>query len=1091
MLKHQNIIDKMTLKQKLAYLASGHMPEEVYDVPSVSVADLKAADIFPPVSAANSWDPLLFAGMGEYLGTQAKTEGANIAFTPDLSLRINPYENGISEDPHLCGVLMAEFAKGAARAGVVPVLSACRLSDAETAFMDIFPDNRILSDYVARPFEAAFNPSQTGGIEVSDASLSGKYKDVNSKLAQTLKKTGAKTVSRQSADAAAGLRAGNVLILNGDAGQLENAHENYVKNKEALEKGKISLTEFENLSNNTQTLTEYDLDTGVDKLLDFAFECKKRAESSVKDGEKSGFDFQNLRRRTAEGSAVLLKNKGGILPLAAATKLAVIGPSASGFARILNQKEGLPFEYMGCAEGYSLSGERNDTTLSEAVSLAYSASAVLLLLEPAPDGTEEGNLFKLPANRLAIADALCKTRRNVIAVISGGHACDVSFDNDCSASLFMPLDNDDSLNTLYKILSGETNPSGRLGFSLYDAADELFDEVKNRKNLGRNKIGPFFGYRGYGCSKMTAKYPFGHGLSYTSFVYSKLKADANKAEFVVKNNGKKAGFEVVQVYVAKKSSSIIRPIKELKGFKKIYLNPGESRVVTIGFNINDLRACDPSDGERKLEGGEYTAFAGASALDIRLATSFTLQGERFVGKKERLSDYIDTESNIISGKYVIEEAKDKKKAFLAMRILSIIALCLAGIYDLLFGASVGMGSKSGPAGYVILVLLNLLVPAAITLLVIDSKRRTKFRAAAAQPSPENETEINGRPALEKLFLAEFAETESQTDKNKQTGYQSGNTVEINKNDVMLPTEDAVIPFADSSLTLKTAAEQIAAFLSERGMSLESAKIRAFLSAMYSSRVIAVTDADTEATENFVKHLCAYFGTEFFSDYVAQSLLGQSETKYFESGIESGAALSAMAEAIRNKHLIHFAVIRDYVFPKEAPPANLWYVYIPRGAKALDGVPSQLAETAAVIELRPRTVAGKDEKTLIFGPGCGQFLKLSEKSEKQCAAGENLWKKIDKLEDYVNSRAQFRLSNKQWRGIEKYIAVYLACDASEAEAADSVIAAKILPLIMPMIKSGMGAGGEFSLMLENAFGEGNVPLSLSALKLFNAGAAKEA
>lgn len=1042
MLKNSELIENLTIEQKLSILAGNTEDGNPYfnakNLANVCFDTINGI-VYPSFnSIANSWDTDLICKIATEIAHRAKNENTNVLVTPNLGIKMHPYGNGMTEDPYLCGKIAAATGKGISNAGVMPVLSSCSITKKDCEYMDLKVNKSFIRDYIVRPFEIALKENGQGAVMTCSSNLEGNYCDVNSHLIteilQEKKYFGDHTICQTGdrENSIKSLQAKNTLLLNADIKAIKEGYDKFLDIKKSLENGLISSQEFENACKDGTALSDEALDEAVDKYLSFASECENVAKYDNQNIFNSGLiNVLALSLTASEESTVLLKNADNILPLKIGTGVAVIGQLAEkqnknclSFIETLNkQKANISFKYSGFSEGYNLKEERNDELIASACLCARSAEIVLLFLgfdESVSSGSQK---LKLPANQLALLDALVKINKKIVAVISGDCALDTSFDEDCNALLLMPKGGTFTNNVILRILSGEINPSGKLANALYDNPDETYEDLKKRKDLGQIKVGAFFGYRYYDTAGVGVKYPFGYGLSYTQFSYSKIQASAEGVHFFVKNTGKMAGYETVQAYIGKEDSNVARPLKELRSFNRIYLEPGQSRIVNINLSYNNNAFSESSDGARKVENGIYTVYVGSSVSDIRLKKSFPITGVKFEGKPEHLSDFIQTKTNIISGKYTFKNDTFKKKK----PPLAAIAFCSILLLTVLYNIVIAASSAFNIVTIFILVLLNALVPVAIVWLLIDNKKQKKERLEAEnlrQRERENEIIIEGNLSIEKLFLEEFSEIE-----------------QLNE---IAPIKERFECFTDESLNIKTITDRFLTYTGDRGIGMEVSSAHAILSALFSSRMLILKNPDSALLSNFLSHLCGFFGSRVNSGDISNA------------PVTNDIMLFEYCENILEKTFIFLP--------------NLWFLFTLISGQSLIDAPSIIIENAFVIDVKLKKTTVKNEPATFPPVGFHQFLELGDNAEKDFESGETLFKKIDRLEEYVNSRAPYHIYNKEWREIEKFVAFSFACEGVESQITDIVVSAKLLPRILQSLKSKSFDENEFLVTIKKIFGE---------------------
>lgn len=394
----------------------------------------------------------------------------------------------------------------------------------------------------------------------------------------------------------------------------------------------------------TGRITEKELDARLDEMLELAISTSEAIRRAPKTFDRDA--HHALARRAAAQSIVLLKNEENILPLTSGKKLALIGdfaitpryqgagssmvnPTRVDTLQKLAADEGL--ELVGCCAGYARNAQPDAAAINEAVALAKRADIVILCLGLDEASESEGmdrSHMNIPAAQKMLLSAVSEANPNVVAVISAGSPIETSWTAKCKAVVHGYLGGQAGAGAMLDVLTGKQNPCGKLAETIPLCCEDT--PVANYyPGKGQNveyREGLYVGYRYYETAGKAVRYPFGYGLSYTSFAYSDLKADAEQVSFTITNTGKYDGAEIAQLYVAKPGAQIFRPIRELKGFSKVFLKAGESRTVTMRLDDKAFRYWNVKTDRWEIEGGEYELLIGASVQDIRLQTEVTVQG---------------------------------------------------------------------------------------------------------------------------------------------------------------------------------------------------------------------------------------------------------------------------------------------------------------------------------------------------------------------------------------------------------------------------------------------------------------------------------
>ena len=520
--KHQELIEKMTLEEKAAFLSGKNVWQtrdiERLGIPSIFCSDgphgirkqagagdhlgLNAslpATCFPTAATvANSWNEELGMEIGKALGEEAAAQEVHVLLGPGLNMKRSPlcgrnFEY-FSEDPYLAGKMAASYIKGIQSQGVYA------------------NENKHLLQEILRG-EWGFD-----GIVITDWGASN--------------------------DHAKGVAAGSNLEMPSPG--LDSAREIL----KALENKKLTVEE---------------LDACVDDLLDAVLTLSKNAE-----GKKSGFEettHHNLARKAAAESAVLLKNVDDLLPLASGTKVAIIGdfavePRYQGagssvvnptyLETLAKTSEKYDLQIIGINRGYQRNGEEDAAMRKEALTLTAAADVVLYCFGLDEISESEGmdrSHMRIPQNQIELLSAIAQVNANVVGVLSAGSAIEMPWHYCCKAILYGYLNGQAGASAMMDILTGKINPSGRLS-ETYPIKYEDTPAYRNFPSPQRNaeyRESLYIGYRYYDTSRVRVQYPFGYGLSYTTFEYSDLKVDDWEAEFTLTNTGDREGAEVAQL----------------------------------------------------------------------------------------------------------------------------------------------------------------------------------------------------------------------------------------------------------------------------------------------------------------------------------------------------------------------------------------------------------------------------------------------------------------------------------------------------------------------------------------------------------------
>lgn len=682
-MKYKEIISKMTREEK-ASLMSGKdfwqtMDVERLGVPSIFLADgphgirkqAEAADhlglnesipatCFPTAATvANSWNEELGEKMGEYLGKEAVAQKVNVLLGPGINMKRSPLAGRnfeyFSEDPYLAGKLAAGMIKGIQSHGISACVKHFAVNNQEERRMsiDTIVDERTLREVYLTAFEIAVKEGKTKTVMSAYNMLNGEYTNENVHLMKEILRDEwnydgvVVTDWGGSNDRVDGLIAGNELEMPTTAGET---------NQEiiaAIENGKIS---------------EDVLDECVDRLLDLVFTTEEAFKEEPKTIDKN--EHHQMAQKVAEESIVLLKNDSNILPLQKDKKVAVIGDFAkearyqgAGSSIVnptfldnsLNVLKSSDINSIGYEQGFDRYGKKSKKKIAKACALAKEADVVLLYIGldevTEAEGLDRQNMV-IPENQIELLNALYEVNANIVAVLSSGAVVEMPWINKVKGLVHAYLSGQAGAKAIQRIITGEVNPSGKLAetYPLQYEDTPAYHHFPGKEVSVEYREGPYIGYRYYDTADINVLFPFGYGLSYTSFEYSDIQVSKEGVTFNITNNGAVAGKEAVQLYVGCQSEAIFRPKKELKGFTKVFLNAGETKSVTIPFDDKTFRYFNVRTNQWEIESADYNIMIGAASTDIRLEDSIFVEGTEapVPYDKEKLPSYYSGQANDVS-----------------------------------------------------------------------------------------------------------------------------------------------------------------------------------------------------------------------------------------------------------------------------------------------------------------------------------------------------------------------------------------------------------------------------------------------------------
>lgn len=658
-MKNAEIIAKLNLEQKCALLSGAGTfttrgcPKA--GIPSITLSDgpngvrkqAGAADhlglnpsvpatCFPTAATvACSWDPALGEQVGQAMGEEAAAQEVSVLLGPGLNTKRSPlcgrnFEY-FSEDPYLSGKMAAGYVRGIQSEGIsaCPKHFAVNSQELRRMASDSVVDERTLRELYLTGFEIVVKEAHPKTIMSSYNLVNGTYANENAHLLQDILRRdwgfdGAVVTDwGGSNDHALGVKNGSTLEMPAPGG---DAVRELLK---AVETGKI---------------TEADVDARLDELLTLVFDTHAAVEN-----HSLSFDadaHHALARRAAAESAVLLKNDGDLLPLAAGASVAVIGDFAetpryqgAGSSAVNSIKvdtfldclKDSGLHSVGFAAGFDRQGKPDDAKKAEAVALAKKADTVLLCLGldeiKESEGLDRADM-KLADNQIKLLQAVQQANPNTVVIVSAGASLETPWLAHCRALVYGALGGQAGAGAMVDVLTGKINPSGKLAetWANTHADTPAKDNFAGAGRTVQYREGLYVGYRYYQTAGVPVAFPFGYGLSYTSFAYSELKADARSVTLTVTNTGSRAGAEIVQVYAAKLDAQIFRPAQELKAFTKVWLEAGESKTVTLPLDDKAFRYWNTKTDSWEVEGGTYELRVGASSADIRLTAAVEVNG---------------------------------------------------------------------------------------------------------------------------------------------------------------------------------------------------------------------------------------------------------------------------------------------------------------------------------------------------------------------------------------------------------------------------------------------------------------------------------
>ena len=618
------------------------------------------ATCFPTaVGLASTWNRDLLLEVGQALGEECLQEGVSVLLGPAMNIKRSPlcgrnFEY-FSEDPYLSGECASAWIQGVQSRGIGACVKHYAVNNQEKSRMtiDAIVDERTLHEIYLAGFEAVVKSAHPWTVMAAYNQVNGTFATENEILLTDIlrKKWGFDGVVMSDwgavNDRVLALQAGLDLEMPSSGGINDRLLVDAVKDG---------------------TLQEEILDIAVTRLLTLILTAAENRKPSFRYDQTA---HQQLVRKAAAESMVLLKNNQQLLPLSSSANIALIGAFAknpryqgagSSLVNPINVENAYDIaqarlgKRLSYAPGYHRNADIIDEKLlSEAAELAKQADVVVIMAGLTEEYESEGfdrSHLQLPHNHLLLIERVSQFNQNVVVVLNNGAPVMMPWLEDVAAVVEAYLPGEAGGAAIWDILLGDTNPSGRLAES-FPASEKDYaaaryfpmgpSTVEYRESL-------YVGYRYYDSARVTPLFPFGYGLSYTTFAYSDLTLTKERfsdhetvdVTVIIENTGSVAGQEVIQLYVKDVAATVFRPEKELKEFAKVWLEPGEKKTVCFTLHPRAFAYYNPQLQSWQVESGDFLIMIGASSQDIRCARKLHVASTVtpiFEGRYEMLPSY--------------------------------------------------------------------------------------------------------------------------------------------------------------------------------------------------------------------------------------------------------------------------------------------------------------------------------------------------------------------------------------------------------------------------------------------------------------------
>lgn len=660
-----------------------HGVRKVQNIEEFGLAKSIPATCFPPaVALGSTWNKELIHKVGEYLGDECISLDVDVLLGPGINIKRTPlcgrnFEY-YSEDPYLAGEMATAFVKGVQSKEVGTSLKHYTANNQEYQRFTISAeiDERTLREIYLPAFERVVTESQPWTVMCAYNKINGDYASEHHFLLTEILKSewglDGFVVSDWGAvhNRVAALKGGLDLQMPGPS--------------------EIDVQRVIEAVNNIK-LDEKDLDQAVERILKIVFKAKETKKGHVEFDRKK---HHNFARKVATEGIILLKNENDLLPIKDVSSIAIIGQMAKeprfqgGGSSLINPTEvDIPFDEIKKVVGEKIPLKYADgyvkdvidrSLIDEACEIAQQSEIVILFsglpFEYESEGYDRKSI-KLLDNHVELIKEVAKSNPKTIVVLNNGSAIDMhQWIDNVPVVLEAFLLGQAGGGAIADILFGKVNPSGKLAETLPIRIEHNPSYLNYPGEAGKVRYGEglYVGYRYYDKKEIDPLFPFGYGLSYTSFSYTNLtvssksfvEVDGIDVSVDITNTGTFPGKEIVQVYISPLNPKVDRPYKELKGFSKAKLEPNETKTVTLHLDSRAFAYYDVHHKTWVCDSGEYDILIGASSKDIRLSTTVSLESTQELPSILNMDSTIRDWLNDPAGKPIIDEIMAQRVNFM-------------------------------------------------------------------------------------------------------------------------------------------------------------------------------------------------------------------------------------------------------------------------------------------------------------------------------------------------------------------------------------------------------------------------------------------
>ena len=774
------------------------------------------------------------------------------------------------------------------------------------------------------------------------------------------------------------------------------------------------------------------------------------------------FAHDELAYQAAKETVVLLKNNR-VLPFKYKDRLAIIGEYAkdkdvvtTDFANnatnvqvAYNIANDYDLTTVGYAYGYRKNEQENETLLKAVGELAKESDYALVFLYA------KGNETALPKEQLDVIEKLYQEKAKIVAVISANNPIDLSFEEKCEAILFTYNSGQQTARAIFDIVSGLDNPSAKL-------IDTFYVENEEEK---------------------VVKYPFGYGLSYSTFEYYNMQVKDSCVSCSITNTSDYDGYVMPLLYVQKEGSKSTLANAQLKGFNKTFIKAHETLKVEIPLEETTFKTFDEKSSKYVIEGGEYQLVLKENAVEEKLKGTVSLA--RFIYDEDSFTNSVEENSNdfdSIMERFVQTEAKKEHIAKgkgapfgLKLALAILVAVYFNAVLAILLLGSLGNSFKIGLA--VILLLLFVLNNLFVALYIV---RISKKRIAFLRKTP-NETltkvidDIREFKEVEKTLYKEPVEEEKVEEEIQPEEVEA--PVEEAKEMVYQATfdeEDDSVLYKEN-LTLPELCNNFRDYAASKGIHVEPSSIRTIFASLASSKIIFLDIKNKDLQPKFLEVLNEYFNNNgilsanenFASTF--DLIWKQEEDKYvpteFIKAIRSAendskrTCIAILDNVSMSNIYSYFATFIDFaIHPSEEYevelneetkvklPSNISYILVPTEDDYTEKFTKDLAKGSISIEVVIGRYEEEHEEVEIKSIAFDEFKSLINEARELHYLPESIWKKVDEFVATINLIEKFGFGNKNMLQLERFTSTLIECGGDEQEAFMVAFTSKITPVL---------------------------------------------